>query len=75
MDKFEVCEEIGNWYGRYFTEDIYLCIDNGDKVFKYATADELLIDWLDTLIEESKADKKIIWDDVIEFINKEILQK
>ena len=58
MNKFEVCEEIGWWYGTYFTEDIYLCIDNGKHVFKYETADELLIDWLDTLILEDKATGK-----------------
>lgn len=75
MDKFEVCEEIGHWYGRYFTEDIYLCVDTGDRVYKYETAEEFLIDWLDTLVDEDKATKRNTWSDVIEFINKEILQK
>lgn len=75
MDKFELCEEIGNWYGKFFTEDVYLCIDNGDKVFKYATAEELLADWVDTLIAECKAARKDFWGDAIEFINSEILNK
>ena len=75
MNKFEVCEEIGNWYGKYLTEDIYLCIDNGQNVFKYETADALLIDWVDTLIAENKATGKDFWGDVIEFIHKEIMNQ
>lgn len=75
MDKFEVCEEIGCWFGEYFTEDIYLCIDTGTKVYKYSTADELLADWLDTLIEHDRDLKKPFWSDVIEFIQTEILNK
>ena len=75
MIKREVCEEIGFWYGEFFTEDIYLCINNGQHVFKYETEDALLIDWLDTLIEEDKATGRPTWADVIEFIKNEVVNQ
>lgn len=50
-EKRKLCEEIGNFFGEFKESDGQLCIDNGEKVFRYNTPDELLIDWLDTLIE------------------------
>ena len=53
-EKRKLCEEIGSFFGGYFEENGQLCIDNGDEVFRYDTADELLIDWVDTLIESHR---------------------
>ena len=50
-EKRDLCQEIGNFFGHYFEENGQLCIDNGEKVFRYNTPDELLADWVDTLIE------------------------
>ena len=75
MEKYELCKEIGKWYGAFFEENGKLCIDNGQEVFQYDTADELLSDWVDTLIAEDNATGEDTWDDAVEFIYKEILKK
>lgn len=62
-----LCKEIGNNYGKYFEENNRLCIDNGEKIFRYSTEKELLLDWVDTLIEESLADG-FNWTKEIELI-------
>lgn len=62
-----LCKEIGNNYGKYFEENNRLCIDNGEKIFRYDTEKELLVDWVDTLIEETLADG-FNWNNEIEFI-------
>ena len=66
--KIDICEFIGNTYGVFFTEDGQYCIDNFDEVFKYNTCDELLFDWLDTLIESDEATGENMWTEEIEFI-------
>lgn len=75
MNKYELCKEIGNWFGDFFKENGKLCIDNHEKIFKYNTEDELLIDWLDTLIEADKATGDDYFVDVITFIQTKILNK
>lgn len=62
-----LCKEIGNNYGNYFEENNKLCIDNGEKIFRYNTEKELLVDWIDTLIEETLANG-FNWNNEIEFI-------
>lgn len=51
MDKIAVCKEIGNYFGDYFEENNQFCISNHDEVFRYNSPDELLKDWLDTILE------------------------
>lgn len=53
-EKIKLCQQIGNFFGRYFEENGQLCIDNEEKVFTYNSADELLIDWVDTLVENHR---------------------
>ena len=66
--KYEICVDIGTTYGMFFMEDGKYCIDNYDEIFKYNTCDELLFDWLDTLIEDDEATGENIWVNEIEFI-------
>ena len=63
----DLCMEIGKHYGEYFEENNQLCIDNGEKIFRYNTEAELLTDWIDTLIEETLSEGSN-WNDEIEFI-------
>lgn len=46
-----LCADIGNFFGKYFEENGYYGIDNGEKVFLYESPDALLVDWVDTLVE------------------------
>ena len=50
MDKLKLCKEIGTFFGNYFEENNQLCIDTGLQVFRYNTPDQLLTDWVDTLL-------------------------
>lgn len=52
----ELCKDIGQHYGEFFEENEQLCIDTGESVFRYDSEQELLLDWMDTLIEETVAD-------------------
>lgn len=75
-EKITLCKSIGNFFGDYFEEDGKLCIDNGDQVFKYDTPDDLLKDWMETLIEHQNAtdDTSGNWNNAIDFIQTEIIE-
>ena len=75
MNKYELCKEIGNWFGEFFEADGKLCIDNQEGIFKYNNEDELLIDWLDTLIEADNETNENDFVDAIAFIQVQILNK
>ena len=75
FNKKEMCKEIGNWFGDFFEEEGKLCIDNGEEIFRYNTEDELLADWLITLVESDKATGEDAWKDMITFIETEIVNK
>ena len=51
MNRRELAQNIGNFFGGYFEENGQVCIDNGEKIFRYNTVAELLSDWVDTLVE------------------------
>lgn len=81
MNKKELCKEIGNYFGTYFEEDGKFCIDNEVEIFRYDTEDELLKDWLDTIIENHKDTYHIdeygiewdSWKEQIAFIYENVL--
>ena len=64
---YNLCEYIGDWYGQFFMEDGKYCINNYQKVFKYDSMKELLIDWLGTL-ECDMEDNGTNWTKEIKFI-------
>ena len=66
--EFEICEFIGNTYGVFFVKDGQYCIDTFDELYKYNTCEELLFDWLDTLIEYDEATGENMWSEEIAFI-------
>ena len=74
LSKRDICEEIGNYFGTFY-EDVagFLVIDNGDKEYSYAEEDELLKDWLPTLQEAETDTQDGTWEDIIEYIESEIL--
>lgn len=75
-DKRKLCEEIGNFFGTFSAMGESLCIDNGDKVYRYSGEDELLADWLDTLIEhqnDGEGDSSCNWEEAIKYIYFEVL--
>lgn len=55
MEKQNLCKQIGQTFGDYFEEDGQLCIDNGENIFRYNNPDELLADWVDTLVQQQIA--------------------
>lgn len=74
LDKRDICEEIGNYFGTFY-EDIagFLIIDTGDKEHSYREEDDLLKDWLPTLQEAEAEANDDTWTDIIEYIESEIL--
>lgn len=52
MDKLQIAEDIGNHYGRYMFQGGLYCVDNYDTVFRYEAVDDLLVDWIDTMVDE-----------------------
>jgi hypothetical protein len=74
LDKRDICEEIGNYFGTFY-EDVagFLTIDNGDTEYSYAEEDDLLKDWLPTLKEAEADTQDGTWEDIIEYIEEEIL--
>jgi hypothetical protein len=47
--KDKLAKEIGEWYGTFqFKEGLY-SIDNGERMFEYTNATDLLKDWYDTI--------------------------
>ena len=74
----DLCKEIGNAFGTFFEDGGALCIDNGDKVFRYGSEKELLADWVDTLVSqqvESSGDEGCQWEDEIRYIYNTVLCK
>lgn len=71
QEKINLCQEIGNYYGCYFEENGQLCVDSDIRVFCYNTADELLSDWVDTLIEDRCGE----WEKEILFIYTNCMKK
>ena len=67
--KFDLCEEIGNFFGDFY-EDIsgFLVVDDGETDHVYATEDELLKDWLPMLIESDEATQDDYWAEAIDYI-------
>lgn len=79
--KIEVAEEIGNYFGDFFEENDQFCIDNGERIFRYDDVDSLLVDWLDTLIEnhhdnyyiDKHGQELYGWDKEIEYIYSNVI--
>lgn len=74
INKRDIIEEIGDTFGSFY-EDIsgFLVIDNGEQEFRYRSEDDLLKDWLPTLKEADADTGDGYWEDVIEYIESEIL--
>ena len=74
LNKRDICEEIGNYFGTFY-EDIasFLIIDTGDQEYAYRDEDELLTDWLPKLQSEEAETGDGTWEDIIEYIQEEIL--
>lgn len=73
VDKRDICEEIGNYFGTFY-EDVtgFLVIDTGDQEHSYEDEDALLKDWLSTLQEADQETRDDTWADIIEYIETEI---
>ena len=74
FNKRDLCEEIGNFFGMFF-EDIagQLVIDTGEQEYVYRDENELLEDWLSTLIEADEETGDDYWSDAIEYIQNYIV--
>lgn len=71
--KRDLCEEIGGFFGDFYVDvSGLLVIDNGSEEFTYKTEDELLKDWLPTLIESDEETGDGYWEDAIEYIQEMI---
>ena len=67
--KRDLCEEIGGFFGDFYVDiSGLLVIDNGKEEFTYQNEDELLRDWLPTLIESDEATQDDYWADAIDYI-------
>lgn len=77
FDKHVLAKEIGNFFGTYFEENGQFCIDNYDSVFRYDTVDALLIDWVNSLIENQYDNEDLAgyWDKEVEFIYTQVIGK
>lgn len=83
--KKEMAIKIGNYFGDFSESADKYSIDNGEREFAYKTVDELLADWLDTVIENhhdayytADADKRNeadSWEKEIVFIYTMVLQE
>ena len=74
LSKRDICEEIGNYFGTFY-EDVagFLIIDTGEQEHSYKDEDALLTDWLPTLQEADEDTQDGTWEDIIEYIEEEIL--
>ena len=73
-----LCEEIGSCFGDFFEENNQLCIDNGEKIFRYDTAKELLSDWVETLVYQHHScngEDGCNWEYEIRFIYEDVIGK
>lgn len=78
MNKLELAKDIGNFFGKYFEENNQYCIDNYAEIFRYDTLDELLTDWVDTLVchqRNTESDSFGNWEKEIIFIYSEVIGK
>lgn len=76
--KLKYCQDIGEYYGEYEEKEGILNIDNGETVFSYSSPDELLTDWVETLIEtEASLPKRErgYWREVIEYVYTTVLRR
>lgn len=69
-EKLKYAGEIGEAFGCFWQNGSYYCIERNGNVFEYQTLDALLIDWLHTIKEANRITHD--WDDVIEFIHRQI---
>lgn len=67
---YEIAKEVGNWYGTFYEESNIMYIDNNCVTYSYATAEELLQDWIHTMLE----DENNIWNDELKFLLSEGLK-
>lgn len=74
MTKRDMCEEIGNYFGMFY-EDVagFLTVDTGYQAYSYKDEDELLTDWLPKLITDDEDTGDGTWEDIIEYIQEEII--
>lgn len=73
-----LCKDIGDYFGDYFEEDNQLCIDNGEKIFRYNTEKELLLDWVDTIVSHHHScggKDGSNWDAEVAFIYENVIGK
>lgn len=61
---YEIAMEVGNWYGTFFDDSDGLNINDNCVTHTYATVEELLQDWVYTMLE----DEQNIWDTELEYI-------
>lgn len=82
-EKLQMARKIGEYFGDYTEDNGKFSIDNGEKVFSYNTVEELLADWLDTVlanhhdayyIEENRLEGDS-WEKEIVFIYTIVLQE
>ena len=67
MNLSELCKEIGDFFGMFYTEREMIYIDAGDKVYQYDKYEDMLLDWVDTLVESQESGGGN-WEKEIEFI-------
>lgn len=67
MNIQELCKEIGAFFGVFYIEREMIYVDTGDKVYQYDKYEDMLLDWVDTLVE-SHASGGGNWEKEIEFI-------
>lgn len=65
--KEKLAKEIGEWYGTFRLNGGIYSIDNGERVFEYTNATDLLKDWYDTIECEHKCGDSD-WSIEMEFI-------
>lgn len=81
--KLNMAKKIGEYFGDYVESDGKFSIDNGEREFVYDTVDELLADWLETVlanhhdayyIEKNRLESDS-WEKEIVFIYSMVLQE
>lgn len=77
IDKQELAQEIGNFFGTYFLQDGQFCIDNYDTVYRYDSVDALLTDWVNSLVEHQNDNPDLsgYWEAEIDFIYSQVIGK
>lgn len=57
----ELLKEVGNWYGSFRMENGKYILNNRERDFCYDTAEEGLIDWLDTMYDSNEDEDVETW--------------